>query len=1007
MDALIRLAPVVAAALLGGACSWVEADDDAIETGARGWFDLPAPEREPVPPIFATLTPIVPYVGPDGIGRYRLNVYFAPGMEAVYDPTRTRIFSGWEQDPSLYPGMTVTWTGELEAEVEVDFRVAGTTGDIAFAGLYVQHCERLSAIEPGDAPRCEPAWAWAEGLRVVGTPTSALTPVPLLPSPLAVGERRPMQVFYPSRDAGGEVCVFAPAPLRYAVADPSIARVDASGVVEGLRPGDTELIVSVDAGGQEITARTPISVGTHAMGPPAPGHLPLLDPAGGWSFERRNELYGFRSGNAPLALRPDGSPMLLVHGQVRVTPTTGCTAPLTLFTWSGSGFGVEVVSDVFEATGGESVVVDPNGHEYLVWHDEAWSDGIHGVSVGPGLQVLDRPAGTPSGGWRRRRLSVWVDPPHPASGEIGNDAAASRFMPAVQTHPTEGVWVYYAGRLAHVTEDDIVYDDIDYLARGWTDFWEDDPPFAGHPTTGERIDADLGPQPEGFDAPLVRIGALLLGKSQGQWRELPNHGPYRAWLDQWSPGTPYQGPTWTQRDLQIGGQGASSSDGQRWLGGASAGPRITEQGVWPDFAAACQHLRHERGATQFDDGSAWLGFHAQDGLALSLQWLDPLTGRHRTSYDTIPELYLADLDAEPYARPTDPLDAGRVAPVREVRRAFTMADGTLILTEESSFAAIPADDAAAPRPWGRAEIAPDTGLLPGWDIGNGGQWIMPQGDALVLFVLHHGKLRVYRAPTWKSPFRPVGEAVIGPQPVTEVLIDVERMPDGRFLVLTSLYGNGGGTDAHALHVDSGGVLVAPIGVPSGTPSVQPVDAFETMALWPDGDGGLYLVRSDGSENLHFARFKEGAWSTPTQVPMPARPFLAHGGALGDVLLVPTETTVFAVTHAGELGAPDRELPSTPSEGRFVHLSDGRGAWVGSAPWGGDPRTSAAQVWLTADGLRWSEPTRVYAQGGARQFAFAAAAGPSGELWSNFGDNLNSCLWHDSGVTIPMVRRMWP
>lgn len=226
------------------------------------------------------------------------------------------------------------------------------------------------------------------------TPTEIVPPTDAIS--LAVGERRPYQPFVLAD--GGERAPAAMSLVEYEVADTTIASVDEHGVLEGLSAGTTTLTLR---GGTAEPMEVPLTVTMDALGPPPDG-------GGLISSVRFADFDGPTRTVAPITRRMGvdgrGWPAVLFSMGIRVDPYQG--QPLYLAQWTGTGFGFEIVTPLFDYFPSEyRMDVDGDGAPVVVWFHEDAADGGF-------LRVATRPADRPTE-WAVRDLPMGPTEVHP------------------------------------------------------------------------------------------------------------------------------------------------------------------------------------------------------------------------------------------------------------------------------------------------------------------------------------------------------------------------------------------------------------------------------------------------------------------------------------------------------------------------------------------------------------------------------------------------------------------
>lgn len=201
------------------------------------------------------------------------------------------------------------------------------------------------------------------GLPAVGTTIATVFPS----ATLAVGERRPFTAVAINgvRSAEG-------APT-FSMSG-SAATVDANGLVTGVAPGSAVLTIS--HGGKSIDVALTVDA-TAVVGPP---------PEGVWRGFANNVLPGSKVLDHQLVLDSRGYPHAVVRFSHRAT----------LLSWSGTGFGAELLPDALvaghQAQTEVMLVVDPRDRLHIA-----------SATLG-GLFVYEKQAGAEPGGWKVRPL---------------------------------------------------------------------------------------------------------------------------------------------------------------------------------------------------------------------------------------------------------------------------------------------------------------------------------------------------------------------------------------------------------------------------------------------------------------------------------------------------------------------------------------------------------------------------------------------------------------------------
>jgi Bacterial Ig-like domain (group 2) len=203
---------------------------------------------------------------------------------------------------------------------------------------------------------------------------------------LAIGEHRPMSAW-----VGTEFIPYAgwsDDALSYAIDDPAVATVSADGVLVGVAPGTTELHLTAGA----ASATVAVTVADLPIGPPEPGDY-LVTTVTPTLFESE-DARGLGPLEAKVAVDRHGYPRI-------VMPLLTGTAerPLVLARWTGTGFGFEEIGAGWKRYDQAVTAVTDDGREWILVFDSLFRE----------LYLLDRPAGTDTGGWRERRMPIGPD----------------------------------------------------------------------------------------------------------------------------------------------------------------------------------------------------------------------------------------------------------------------------------------------------------------------------------------------------------------------------------------------------------------------------------------------------------------------------------------------------------------------------------------------------------------------------------------------------------------------
>ena len=233
-------------------------------------------------------------------------------------------------------------------------------------------------------------------IRAWGGPTREILPLTKTVT-LAVGESRPVAALAHAQEGPGapNVRSLSHEPLSFRIEDPTVARVDATGVVQGLKPGSTGLTFRV----RDVTARIPVTVTTQALGPPGEGIVPLDGTVGTTQVEYGARLqtprgpiedrFTLDEGRVPFAI-------LGVQPYVKWPLLSTTLTALVAAEWTGTGFGLEWVSDGSDLVKSPQVALDERGRHYVVYRSEWLND----------LVVAERARGASPGAWTRRRIPM-------------------------------------------------------------------------------------------------------------------------------------------------------------------------------------------------------------------------------------------------------------------------------------------------------------------------------------------------------------------------------------------------------------------------------------------------------------------------------------------------------------------------------------------------------------------------------------------------------------------------
>lgn len=327
---------------------------------------------------------------------------------------------------------------------------------------------------------------------------------------LAVGERRPYQPFAIHEGPGGHT-VAAPSGLAYAIADPSIARVDERGVLSGVATGETTLTIRGDA----VSVDVPVSVIDAELGPPPDGRLTLSSVA----FADLTDIVRVDSGiSRRMGVDARGWPTVMYRMVIRPGHPVG-GRPIYISAWTGTGFGFELVTPLVDHWPEFiRMDVDGGGAPYVVWF---YRDAAEGGFLRVAHRAVD--AFTE---WSTRDLPVGPTGSHPLYAF--DDIA----VPGVLGRREGGAWVAYSIldepdgecisriRLADVTADrleveDVYSEDIPPVPMvSCHDVFDSmsehplglhlAPPTAGSPRPQLIVRRPLKPTPEGRQAMLHR-----------------------------------------------------------------------------------------------------------------------------------------------------------------------------------------------------------------------------------------------------------------------------------------------------------------------------------------------------------------------------------------------------------------------------------------------------------------------------------------------------------------------
>ncbi len=215
---------------------------------------------------------------------------------------------------------------------------------------------------------------------------------------LRVGEARPTAALPHGQRNPAEpnVRILGKEPLGYATANPAIATVDATGVVRGVAPGQTTLTFQSPTG---ATASIPVRVQTGALEPAAEGAWPAdgVGPSAIRSDYGARLLAGKVAVDDQLAVDSQGRAFAVLTGGARTATLASLTIHSVLLSrWTGSGLGVEWVSQPWDAAEDPRLVLDARDVPYVTYTSRHFGD----------IVVADRPAEGAPDTWRHRRLPM-------------------------------------------------------------------------------------------------------------------------------------------------------------------------------------------------------------------------------------------------------------------------------------------------------------------------------------------------------------------------------------------------------------------------------------------------------------------------------------------------------------------------------------------------------------------------------------------------------------------------
>lgn len=242
-------------------------------------------------------------------------------------------------------------------------------------------------------------------------------------STLAIGEARPIAAM-PVAAIETKV-VHGHEPVTYASANPAIATVDTRGVVTGVAVGSTTL--TVRHGDTSATVAVEVTAAALAA-PAADARLPVAGVESGpglaWLTPTATE--------DTIVVDARGHPHLAYQGRA-----PGELGQALVASWTGTGFGVEVVSRAYEQVDQVKAVLDEQGRLHLVYFD-LWR---------PGFVHATRDAAAGPDAWTRQLLATDVDA-LVASGYHGHESYADGARAAILAREGGGVWI--ATRAIHV-----------------------------------------------------------------------------------------------------------------------------------------------------------------------------------------------------------------------------------------------------------------------------------------------------------------------------------------------------------------------------------------------------------------------------------------------------------------------------------------------------------------------------------------------------------------------------
>ncbi len=258
------------------------------------------------------------------------------------------------------------------------------------------------------------------------------------------------QTFPDAGDERGEQ-PWSEEPVSYAIVDPAVAEVDALGVITAGAPGETTLVLTAG----DVRREVPVTVETRPLDRPPLGAWPLVETVVESSRPLNRNAWGLQ--RARVAVGPDGGVSVVFRprpgsGRTSDENFSTLTPPLVLATWTGTGFGFEMLGTPTERLTHAGVAVDERGDTYVLTRSLRENR----------LDLWHRPAGVPAGGWTRRALPVGLGA-FDGPGDMGTWSSSEqldRYWPISMTdRPGGGVWI------AWVSIDDFAISEVKRCPR--------------------------------------------------------------------------------------------------------------------------------------------------------------------------------------------------------------------------------------------------------------------------------------------------------------------------------------------------------------------------------------------------------------------------------------------------------------------------------------------------------------------------------------------------------------